>query len=388
MFRTSLVRLACCAALLAAFWYLLMQSIQPSRVEAAPKVAATDTVAPPKPARTRFVGLTDFENWSQSPGAKAGDTIWTSPEIAAPLNWNELVASWNIVLPPNGALKLEARGVYADRATKYFVMGLWSNDDKIAPRESILEQKDADGDVLTDTLVLAQHGAKLQLRLTLSNADIATLKFLGLCFTDTSIPVVEREPNRVAWNRILPTPQLFQNDYEGGNVWCSPTSTAMLLGHWAKVLSRPELERDVPMVVKGVYDRNWKGTGNWIFNTAYAGAMPGMRAYVTRFDDLRELEDWIAAGIPVALSISYDLLKNNGKTGSGHLVVCRGFTTKGEVILNDPGRHLKDGETYHIHSRERVLAAWEHSRKTVYLVYPETQPIPVDTLHHWHAKRD
>lgn len=308
--------------------------------------------------------------------------------MAAPLNWNELIVSWNIALPADGSLKIEARGVYPDRATKYFVMALWSDDDAKAPRESVLEQADADGDVSTDTLVLTRRGARLQLRLTLIQADIANLKFLGLCFTDTSIPVIEREPNRAAWNRILPTPQLFQNDYEGGNVWCSPTSTAMILNHWAKVLSRPELARDVPAVVKGVYDRNWKGTGNWPFNTAFAGALPGMRAYVTRFDDLRELEDWIAAGYPVALSISYDLLKNNGKQNSGHLVVCRGFTEKGEVVLNDPGRHLKVGETYQIHSRERVLAAWEHSHKAVYLIYPENQPPPFDTLGHWHVNRD
>lgn len=349
---------------------------------------SAQAVTPAPVSRTHFIGYTKFQNWSQSRGVKAGEIVWTSPEIAAPVNWNELVASWNIALPTDGALKLEARGVYPDRASKYFVLGLWSNDDKLAPRESVLEQNDADGDVLTDTLVLARHGAKLQLRLTLLNTEIAALKFLGLCFTDTSVALAEREPNRAAWNRILPTPRLFQNDYPGGNVWCSPTSTAMILGHWAKVLSRPELERDVPAVVKGVYDRNWKGTGNWIFNTAYAGAMPGMRAYVTRFDDLRELEDWIAAGYPVALSISYDLLKGNGKNGSGHLVVCRGFTATGEVILNDPGRHLKDGEGYHIHSRQRVLAAWEHSRKTVYLIYPENQSPPLDTLGHWHAKRD
>lgn len=349
---------------------------------------SAQAVTPAPVSRTHFIGYTKFQNWSQSRGVKAGEIVWTSPEIAAPVNWNELVASWNIALPTDGALKLEARGVYPNRASKYFVLGLWSNDDKLAPRESVLEQNDADGDVLTDTLVLARHGAKLQLRVTLLNTEIAALKFLGLCFTDTSVALAEREPNRAAWNRILPTPRLFQNDYPGGNVWCSPTSTAMILGHWAKVLSRPELERDVPAVVKGVYDRNWKGTGNWIFNTAYAGAMPGMRAYVTRFDDLRELEDWIAAGYPVALSISYDLLKGNGKNGSGHLVVCRGFTATGEVILNDPGRHLKDGESYHIHSRQRVLAAWEHSRKTAYLIYPENQSPPLDTLGHWHAKRD
>ena len=376
------------AAIAAAIYGAIIQPMNTSPTLAAPALIVNTVVPNPAPSRTRFLGLTSFANWTKSAGAKAGENVWLSPEISVPQNWNELIASWNCALPQNGALKLEARGVYPDRATKYFVLALWSNDDQIAPRESVLNQKDPDGDVDTDTLVLQRHAVKMQLRLTLQNADMAALKCLGLCFSDARIQPIEREPNRAAWGKILPTPRLFQNDYEGGNVWCSPTSTAMILNHWSKVLSRPELERDVPTVVKGVYDRNWKGTGNWVFNTAYAGAMPGMRAYVSRFDDLRELEDWIAAGYPVALSISYDLLKNNGKKGSGHLVVCRGFTPDGDVVLNDPGRHLKEGEAYHIHSRERVLAAWEHSRKTVYLIYPENVAPPVDVLNHWHAKRD
>jgi len=62
----------------------------------------------------------------------------------------------------------------------------------------------------------------------------------------------------------------------------------------------------VPEVVKGVYDPKWGGTGNWVFNTAYAGSLKGMRAYTTRLSDVSELEDWIARGIPVGLSLCYN----------------------------------------------------------------------------------
>src|ERR1044071_1262554 len=64
-------------------------------------------------------------------------------------------------------------------------------------------------------------------------------------------------------------------------------------------------------VAQAVYDPAYRGTGNWVFNMAYAGSFDGMRACATRFDGLREVEDCIAAGIPVALSVSFDLL--NGK---------------------------------------------------------------------------
>ena len=32
---------------------------------------------------------------------------------------------------------------------------------------------------------------------------------------------------------------------------------------------------------------------------AFAGSLPGLRAYVTRLGDFREIEDWTLAGFPV-----------------------------------------------------------------------------------------
>ena len=42
----------------------------------------------------------------------------------------------------------------------------------------------------------------------------------------------------------------------------------------------------VPEVAAVVYDDSFAGTGNWPFNTAFAGSFPGMRSYVTRLDDI------------------------------------------------------------------------------------------------------
>jgi hypothetical protein len=105
-----------------------------------------------------------------------------------------------------------------------------------------------------------------------------------------------------------------------------------------------------------------------------------MRAYVARFTDVSEIEDWIAAGLPVGLSVCYNRLRGQGDEPSGHLVVCVGFTAEGDIIVNDPGTSRNVRKTF---TRKNLIRAWAHSRNTVYLVYPETAGIPKDRFGHW-----
>ena len=156
----------------------------------------------------------------------------------------------------------------------------------------------------------------------------------------------------------------------------------MILAWWAEALKRDELNRTVPDVAKEVFDPNWPGTGNWPFNTAYAGSFPGMRAYVSRFSDVSELEDWIAGGIPVAVSVAYSVLKDTpAREGQdGHIVVCVGFTNSGDVIVNDPGTRR---EIRRVFPRENLVKAWARSHNTVYLIYPEDAKIPETRYGHW-----
>jgi hypothetical protein len=154
----------------------------------------------------------------------------------------------------------------------------------------------------------------------------------------------------------------------------------MIMTYWARQLSRPELDHDVPNIVNAIYDANWKGTGNWPFNTAYAGSYRGMRAYVTRMSDLAEVEDWIAAGIPVGLSVCSDRLHRKGPGPNGHLIVCVGFTSNGDPVVNDPGTSSNIRRVY---PRKDLIYAWSYSRNAVYLIYPEDSQIPKDRFGHW-----
>ena len=332
-----------------------------------------------------FIGLKNFSKFRKE--SSGNEVTLTSPEIKAPPAWDELVVSWNATAPSGTWLKIEARGVYPDHATKFYTMGLWSEDVSKFPRESVRQQKDSEGNVSTDTLILSQPGARAQIRITLGRSEKMIepkLKFLGLSFLNSKAESFSLPPNKKAWGKIIETPERSQNSYPEEQGWCSPTSLAMVLMRWSEVLQRPELNRDVRDCAAGVFDKNY-GTGNWPFNTALAGSFPGMRAYITRFSDISELEDWIAAGIPVIISAPFHLLEPGRKnTGSGHVVTCIGFTETGDVVINDPATNLEKGQKVrHIYRRENVINAWKNSHNTVYLVYPESAKIPKNRLGHW-----
>lgn len=171
-------------------------------------------------------------------------------------------------------------------------------------------------------------------------------------------------------------------NYPNGNVICSPTTVSMIMSYWGSELQRPDIDRDVPEIVKAVYDTNWKGTGNWPFNTAYAGSFEGMRGYVARMTDLSELEDWIVAGVPVGLSLCYDRLRGKGPGPNGHLVVCVGFTPDGDPIINDPGTRQNVRKIF---PRKNLIDAWAYSRNAAYLIYPDKVVVPKDRFGHWHS---
>lgn len=337
---------------------------------------------------SHFVGIKQFSKFKKD--SSGNEVVLTSPEIKAPINWNELVVSWNADAPSGTYLKIEARGIYPDRATEFYTLGLWSVDASKFPRESVRQQKNSDGRVSTDTLILDQLCERTQLRITLGREEKQIkpkLKFLGLSFLNNKAQTVASSPNKKAWGKNIETPERSQISYPEEEGWCSPTSLAMVMMRWSAVLNRPELNVDVRECAAAVLDKNY-GTGNWPFNTAFAGKFQGMRGYITRFNDIAELEDWIAAGIPVIISSPGHLLEEGRRnTGSGHVVTVIGFTDNGDVVINDPAMRIENrGTVQRTYKRENVIKAWKSSENTVYLVYPEKAKIPKNRLGHWEQK--
>jgi hypothetical protein len=337
-----------------------------------------------KDNRCAFIGISDFASFSQSNVTSNGETVLLSPVIEAPIEWNELVVSWNA--PAGVHLKAEARAIYPHHSTQYYMMGMWSDDPEHFPRASLRRQRDEHGAVRQDTLILSNTVRKVQLRITVGGAGSQPpLKFLGLSFCNGAVPARTLPPNRASWGKVLDVPERRQAEYEGGGGWCSPTSLSMVLAYWAELLHRPELDHTVPETAHAIADGPRGDTGNWPFNTAYAGQHPGMRAYVTRLSDIAELEDWIAAGIPVIISVS-SYLSSDRTSGpdAGHLIVCVGFTETGDVVVNDPGVSVRRNvRARRVFTREKVVNAWKKSKNAVYLIYPEGAKVPPARLGHW-----
>jgi uncharacterized protein YvpB len=322
-----------------------------------------------------------FDSFHQSTNGTGGEVVWDGPVTRSRDGWNELIASWNVDAPEGTAVQVSARAFREQEPGGWFLLGSWSRGTNGGLRHSFGRQPTAEGEVATDVLRLHQPAGAFQLRLAMSRRaglPWPEIRFLAVALDDTRRSAAPRPSNHQAWGRSLAVPQISQHAYDGGRSWCSPTCLAMVLGYWADRLHRPSLRLEVPAVAAGVFDPVWHGTGNWPFNTAFAGSLPGMRAYVTRLDDLSDLEPFILKGIPVVASVSLNRLRQRpAQPDDGHLVVVTGFERHGDVWVNDPDTThppVPGKSVRRLYSRQAFEAGWAASHRTVYLIQPEPYP--------------
>jgi hypothetical protein len=133
---------------------------------------------------------------------------------------------------------------------------------------------------------------------------------------------------------------------------CCPTSATMVLRFWG-------IEAGVQQVARLAYDRRHQLYGNWSLTVA-AMSSYGLRAWVQRHRSVGELYRSVKAGRPVITSLAFGSGGLPGapiaKTG-GHLLVVRGFTESGDVLVNDPaGRTVNTGMI--AYDRRAFSRAW------------------------------
>jgi hypothetical protein len=331
----------------------------------------------------QFISFDQFKEFGRDENSLSSKFI--QPEIA----WDELVVSWNMAAGAQNGVEIDLEyGTDTDAKIPYHRLATWRlSTNRMSGRPQRLAGGGADaGFIDTDTWKLPRpKRAKIRVHLGfIDGSKPEDLKFLSLAFRDSTARPNSLEPNKQAWGKTIEVRPRSQLDYpEGAKIWCSPTSTSMVLDYWSQKLNRPELSLTVPTVAQAVHDVVYAGTGNWPFNTAFAGSFPGMRGYVTRLTDMSELEDWIDASIPVVTSVSYNRLKGKGTSGSGHLIVCIGFTEAGDIVVNDPGTELSN--VRRVFSRELFREAWNDSGNTVYVIHPEASKLPRDRFGHWES---
>jgi len=306
-----------------------------------------------------------------------------SPLTPAGIPFSEAIASWNASTPPGTWIEVLVRAQSGGRFTKYYNLGIWASGSSTVARHSVRAQGDGDGFVAVDTLVLdkAVVPEAYQLKVRLFSAAAGAVPVLRNLFVTTSTPLTKTKPlaagNPALWNRLLAVPECSQMVYpDGGTVWCSPTSTSMVMAYWSG--DTGPCEPRVRAAVAGVWDRVYDGGGNWPFNAAYA-ATAGLEAYVARFTSMAEAEPWIAAGVPVVMSYWWKRNSLEGApipTSDGHLAVLVGFDGAGNPIVNDPAA-ATDADVQRTYPRAELERLWvTDSGGTAYLIYPAGSAVP------------
>ncbi|MEV0807903.1 C39 family peptidase [Micromonospora sp. NPDC050200] len=333
---------------------------------------------------------------------------WTSPPVPAGFAVREAVPSWTARTPPGCWIEVELRGWHADApATGWYVLARWAEGEETVRRASVPGQRDPDARVDTDTLVVGEATVTgWQVRVTLLRpADAATspvLRTVGAVASGpargadgpTGTPADGPAAGAVsARGVVLDVPRYSQRRHAGGesrwggggDSWCSPTCTSMVLAFWS---AGPAPDRYAwveppgprPVVVHAArhcYDHAYAGAGNWAFNTAYAG-LHGVEAFVTRLRSLAEAEAFVAAGVPLVVSAAFHSGEVPGLDYDtrGHLMVLAGFTDAGDPVLNDPYAP-DDGSVRRTVDRARFEAAWQDgSGGAAYVIHPASVPLP------------
>lgn len=326
---------------------------------------------------------------------------WTGPATGTPFRVQEIIPSWTASTPGGSFVRIEIQCVTAaGTTTKWYNLGNWAADDTFLARTSVAAQGDADGFVAVDTLVAASGHeftawqARITLLRPLGGADAPSVTSFGTMASALPDPgkLTPSVPG-IAQGVILNVPQYSQEvhigEYPqwdgGGEAWCSPTSTSMVLAYWGLGPTQDDLswvdpsyqDPQVDHAARNTFDFTYNGCGNWPFNTAYAGRF-GANAFVTRLRSLNEAEGFIAAGIPLVASASFKKSEIPGMdygTG-GHLMVIVGFTNDGRLVLNDPFAPTNAG-VRKIVGRAEWEAAWLNtSRGVVYVIHPGNVALP------------
>ncbi|MFL6123676.1 C39 family peptidase [Actinophytocola sp.] len=310
---------------------------------------------------------------------------WTSPLYHQGFDATQLVASWNAQTPERTWLQVEMQGTTGTGTkSQWYTMGRWALKDTDIVRTTVPDQEDAVGYIDVDTFVATQPIAAYQLRVTLyrerGSHTTPTVRMAGAM--TSNIPdryTAPAGPSAGAWGTELPVPRYSQNIHKGqypqygggGEAWCSPTSTEMVVEYWGKKPSDRDLswvdpaiaDRTVPHAARYIYDHDYDGTGNWPFNTAYAASF-GLNGHITRLSSLTDIEKFIKAGIPVITSQSFLSSELDGANygTNGHIMVVVGFTANGDVIANDPASS-SDQAVRNVYKRDQFATIWLRTKR-------------------------
>ncbi|SFF24499.1 Peptidase_C39 like family protein [Actinacidiphila alni] len=327
---------------------------------------------------------------------------WTSPWAAMPFAATDIVPSWTADAPDGARITVRLRiRDTGGHESGWYVMGHWSSGDAVVHRATVPGQSDSQGHVDADTFTAVGNGVtacRLQVVLTREAGADVDVALRGVRAVASRPPVgatpAVSGPGG-AWGTVLDVPARSQGAHighcpqwdGGGEAWAGPACTAMLVeffgrGPGAADLTWLDPDDPAPQVdftARQVYDYGYKGCGNWAFNAAYP-ARYGLRGAVVRLPALTDVERFISAGLPIATTLSFrsSELSGAGQSAAGNIMVVRGFTSSGDVVVNDPLAATDAGvrRVYPRAAFERVWLSGDGGGGVAYLLHPEGTALP------------
>ena len=308
------------------------------------------------------------------------DGTWTGPEVRTDCDFTNLIASFNPHAPDDTGVTLEVRVRQGETWSPWLFMQSWGRV-VFPPARTI---RFDGGQVDIDEIELNAPAQAYQCRIGLVAFNYDTkvapsVRRLSVCYSGVVADADERKklltpatapvdfarnldvPFRPQGDRTLPRP-----------LWgliCSPTSVSMVLAyHGADFATLENCDR--------IYDPQYDLFGNWGRAISRAGEV-GMDAWLERFRNWEQVKRHIAEGTPVVASIRFRKGQVKGflyQSTGGHLLVVRGFTPTGDVIVNDPASREKGAAA--VYPAGEFAKAWFDNGGVGYVIRKPSKEMP------------
>ena len=251
-------------------------------------------------------------------------------------------------------------------------MGAWGREAYEMERKIASDAASID----VDEMILTRPADAYQVRVRLFNFNVEdralTPRVRRIAVSYSGAPgggIAREQLPTDGWARDLKIPFRAQVDPKlplplRGKI-CSPTSVSMVLEHWG--IDRPTVANAM-----AIYDSNYEMFGNWNRAVQYAGQF-GLDAWLTRYRSWEQIKGEIARGQPVIASIRFkrgSFPSNVNNASEGHLIVIRGMTPDGDLIVNDPAS-LERGNGV-IYKADEFARAWFDNGGVGYVIRPPT----------------
>lgn len=286
---------------------------------------------------------------------------WTSGEKIADFPFTELVPSWNVAAPKDTGIffHVRVRDLKSQVWSPWLFVGRWGRTVHARPDGSDRLPQDLvvrfeHGAVRVDMplLILNQPADAYQVRATLQSFDLDTsvnpsIRRIAIAYSGIAAESALGAERGTSADlsgiaaQDLRVPHISQRDAPAAvsESICLPSCVAMLTAYWRT--ERPLLE-----AAMAIYDPDRGMFANGARAISFAGEV-GLDGWMQRIRNWNEAKALLGRGQPIIAAIHLE-------TGE-HVIVIRGFTAEGKVIVNDP---LERGDGGSARDLDELGRAW------------------------------